>query len=129
MQVASQRDCVALSCGSPWTEDGKPCGALPPPPPPLVLSGHDRVPHPVLIGHAASLTPASPCGALPLAPPRCPLAPAHWRRGGAGAGKYEHLRDVTGKVSRPLPAPCFSLCDLRLFVIKRIFLSIKRICH
>ena len=26
-------------------------------------------------------------------------------------------------VSRRLPARCFSLCDLRLFVIKRIFLS------
>ena len=29
----------------------------PPPPPPPVLSGPRRVPHPVLIGHAASLTP------------------------------------------------------------------------
>ena len=29
----------------------------PPPPPPLVLIGHARVPHPVLIGHAVSLTP------------------------------------------------------------------------
>ena len=39
-----------------------PCSAPPPPPPPPLTNRTRRVPHPALIGHAASLTPGEAGG-------------------------------------------------------------------
>jgi len=53
----------------------------------------------------------------------------HGAEAGAGLredvkeGRIKDPKEIRQVVSRPLLAHCFSLCDLRLFVIKRILLS------
>ena len=92
-----------LFCGGgwPWCAPGRfvqPRGALcaslrariSPPPPPSRTKWTRRVPHPVLIGHAASLTPYNPGAHFSPAPysPDAHLSPAP-RRPGARGGRRE----------------------------------------
>ena len=93
---------ICRSCSSPRRRTGR---YSPPPRPPLVLSGHAasltrtnrtrRVPHPVLIEHAASLTPY-----------RQPHAPAR-REPKKGCSSLESRSDVVELGEEVLPPPSY----------------------
>jgi hypothetical protein len=101
-------------------------GPVPPPPPPPRTKWTRRVPHPVLIGHAASLTYARSAPPRPTrAPARAPLrAPTPLRacssgerawgavawtaRGGERTGSEDSVSTLSGSEARsrsPTPAP------------------------